>query len=102
MSNFEHKKLVERISELNRPPVEQTELAAWIAADRHLELLVENSKDEEVIIYACGKHIFIHAVVLSEERLEPPDIEDLLGWNGNPFAECCDIRLGGGGETMSG
>lgn len=96
MSNFEHKMLVERISELNRPPVEETEFAAWIAADRHLDLLVENAKDEEVIIYACGKHTFIHAVVLSEERLEPPDIDDLLGWNGNPFASAATYVWGGG------
>ena len=96
MSNFEHKMLVERISELNRPPVEQTEFAAWIAADKHLDLLVENAKEEEVIIYACGKHTFIHAVVLSEERLEPPDIDDLLGWNGNPFASAASYVWGGG------
>ena len=96
MSNFEHKKLVERISELNRPPVEQTEFAAWIAAGRHLDFLVENAEEEEVIIYACGKHTFIHAVVLSEERLEPPDIDDLLGWSGNPFASAASYVWGGG------
>ena len=96
MSNFEHKKLVEGISELNRPPVEQTEFAAWIAADRHLDLLVENAEEEEVIIYACGKHTFIHAVVLNEERLEPPDIDDLLGWSGNPFASAASYVWGGG------
>ena len=96
MSNFEHKKLLERISELNRPPVEQTEFAAWIAAGRHLDFLVENAEEEEVVIFARGKHTFIHAVVLCEERLEPPDIDDLLGWNGNPFASSASYVWGGG------
>ena len=100
MPNFEHEKLVDRISELNQPPVDQTEFEGWIAADGHLDLLLENVEEEEVIIYAGGKHTFIHAVVLSEDKLDPPDIDDLLRWSGNPFASAASYVWGGGKDDV--
>ena len=100
MPNFEHEKLVDRISELNQPPVDQTEFEGWIAADGHLDLLLENVDEEEVIIYAGGKHTFIHAVVLSEDKLDPPDIDDLLRWSGNPFASAASYVWGVGKDDV--
>ena len=86
MPNYEHEKIIERISKLDQPPDDDTEYAKWIGAARHLALLQKNSEENEVIIFTCGKHSFIQAVAVSEDELDPLDIDDLLHWSGNPFS----------------
>ncbi len=88
MPSYEHKKLIERIALLDKVPEDPAEYKPWIKADGHLELLLDNAKEEELIIYGCGDHTFIHAVVVREENLSPLDKRDLLRWSGNPFNPC--------------
>ena len=96
MSNYEHDRLLERISKLDQPPGDDTEYARWISADMHLDLLRKNAEQDEVIIYACDKYTFIHAVAVNEDAIDPPDINDLLGWSGNPFSSVASYTWGGG------
>ena len=88
MPNYEHKKLIERISQLDKVPENAAEYAAWIEAGKHLALLRDNAKQNELIIYAANRYVFIHTVVVSEDSLSPFDQDDLLRWSGpsKPFA----------------
>ena len=95
MPSYEHNKLIERISWLDKLPEEATEYAVWIKADGHLALLRDNAKEDELIIYGSGDYTFIHAVVVSEHSLFPPDQDDLLGWNSNPFKPFASYTYGG-------
>ena len=54
MENYEHKKLVERISNVDQLPANPVEYAQWIKGGDHLELLCVNAKEEELIIHASG------------------------------------------------
>ena len=88
MPSYQHKKLVERIAQLDTLPQAADQYAIWIKAGKHLDLLRDNTNDDELVIYASGSYTFIHTLVVKEDRLSPVDHDDLLGWNGNPFSSC--------------
>ena len=100
MSNYEHDKLIERISKIDQPPDDDTEYAKWITAKMHLDLLRKNAEENELIIYACDKYTFVHTVVVNEDAIDPLDIDDLLGWSGNPFFAAASYTWGGGRENV--
>ncbi len=99
MPSYEHKQLIERISQLDKVPENVDEYAAWIKAEGHLALLRDNAEQNELIIYAASDYIFIHTVVASENSLSPLDQDDLLRWSGpsKPFAS---YAYGGGREGV--
>ena len=41
--------------------------------------------DDEIILYASMRGVFIHAVFVPNASVDPPDQEDLKGWNCNPY-----------------
>ena len=100
MANYEHDQLIKRISRLNVPPDDDTEYARWITAEMHLDLLRKNAEEDELIIYACDRHTFIHTVVVNEDAIDPLDIYDLLGWSGNPFSTAASYNWGRGRENV--
>ena len=53
-----------------------------------------------MIIFASGRHTFIHTVVLSEDRLNPPDMDDLLGWSVSPVGSAASYAWGGGRDDV--
>lgn len=95
MASYEHKKLIERISDLDRLPDDPAAYTQWIKAGAHLELLEANETEDELIIYASGDYTFIHSVVVSRKALLPIDQDDLLQWNGNPFSGYAGYAWGG-------
>ena len=101
MPNYEHEKLIKRIAELDQPPDDETAYANWITAGKHLDLLRQNERENEVIVYASDKYIFIHAVAINEDAIDPLDIDDLLCWSGNPFfARAAAYTWGGGRDDV--
>lgn len=100
MPSYEHDQLVERVAKLDNLPDHASDYAAWIKAGEHLRLLQDNANDDELIIYASGDYTFIHTVVVSEDRLSPPDQDDLLKWNADPFSPCASYVWGGGSEDV--
>lgn len=96
MLSYAHKKLIERIALLDNVPKDAAEYTTWIKADGHLALLRDYAKEDELIIYGCGDHTFIHAVVVNENNLSPLDTDDLLHWSGNPFPPFASYTYGGG------
>ena len=100
MPSYEHAQLVKRISKLDSLPAQASAYATWIKAGEHLRLLEDNANDDELIIYASGDYTFIHAVVVSEDRLSPLDQDDLLKWNADPFSPCASYVWGGGSDDV--
>ena len=99
MPSYEHKKLIERISQLDKVPENAAEYAAWIKAGEHLALLRDNAKQNELIIYAANHYVFIHTVVVSENSLSPLDQDDLLRWS-DPSKPFASYAYGGGKEGV--
>ena len=95
MPSYKHNKLVERLEQLDAMPGDHDEYSAWIRAGEHLRFLVENAEDEEIVVYGCTPQLFINTVMVSEARLDPLDIDDLLGWNKGEFHGRADYVTGG-------
>ena len=85
MASYEHERITRAINEMDEPPTEAQEYSSWIRAEGHLQLLKQNAGDPDVIIYACSRPTFIHAVIAKESKVTPPDIDDLLGWSSTPY-----------------
>ena len=100
MPSYEHKKLIERISQLDKVPKDFAEYANWIKADGHLTLLRENAENDELIIYGSGDYTFIHTSVVSENNLSPLDQDDLLAWSCDPFAPSASFDCEWGSDVV--
>lgn len=95
MSSYEHKKLIEKLSEIDEVPADSQAYSEWIKADAHLAFLRENATSEELVIYASCDYAFIHSVAVSNDKLFPINRDDLMGWNLGPFASAASYVTGG-------
>lgn len=83
---------------MDEAPDDADAYARWLQAEAHLELLRNNAKANELIVYASAPHSFIHAVAVKEEAIAPLDVDDLLRWSGNPFHAQASTYVWGGGR----
>lgn len=85
MSSYEHKRLTQRVLQLDEVPDDAQGFSEWIKAEAHLEFLRQNGLANEVAVFISGPYSFVHSVVVSNDRLSPVDQDDLMGWNFNPY-----------------
>ena len=57
----------------------------WIQQKEVIPFLEREVEETFVIIYASLPFAFIHSALVDQVDLDEKKIEDLLGWNGNPF-----------------
>ena len=88
MTSQEHDEIVKHIIQLDTIPKDPSKYANWISATGHLELLQNNAKEDELIIFATYPHTFIQAVVVSEHNLQNLERDALLKWSGNMSTPC--------------
>src|SRR5882672_5706024 len=100
MQNYDHKKIIETITRLDAPPSDAQAFAEWIKAEAHLAFLRDNANSDEVVVYASGEYTFVHSLIVPNERLSPPDQDDLLSWNCNAYASIASYVSGGGREGI--
>lgn len=100
MHNYEHKRLIEAITELDKVPADSNLFSEWIEAEAHLDFLRINARAGELVIYASGEYTFIHSVVVPNDRLEPVDQQDLMQWSFNPYMSIASYVTGGGREDV--
>ena len=101
MPSFEHKKLIERIAQLDQVPEDAEAYTDWTEAGGHLAFLQENARADELALYASGEYTFIHAAVVSEESLSSLTQDDLLEWRGSPFSPCASYVHVGSPDVIS-
>ena len=100
MPSYQHRKLVQRIAQLDTVPQAADDYAFWLKADGHLALLRDNADVDELIIYASDDHTFIHTVIVNQDGFSSAQQDDLLSWNGNPFHSFASYAWGGGGDDV--
>jgi hypothetical protein len=100
MQNYDHKKIIETISQVDALPSDAQAFAEWIKADAHLAFLRDNANTNEVVVYASGEYTFVHSLIVPNERLSPPDQDDLLSWNCNAYTSIASYVSGGGQEGV--
>ena len=81
--SYKHDQLVKRIATIDEEPGDESARQSWLRAEGHLELLRENAKADELIVSTTsgGFGTWVHSMVISEDRLDPIDLEDLLQWS---------------------
>ena len=100
MPSYEHNKLIERIAQIDTVPDDADAYGNWIKAEGHLALLQDNAQENELAIYASGDYTFIHAAVISEDKLSLLTQDDLLQWQGHPFSPSASyVYIGGQGDV---
>jgi len=62
-------------------PKSNEEYAEWLLAESGIALLERVVADEEFVLYAGLNWMFMHAITVPAELVDPPDMEDLLTWN---------------------
>lgn len=95
MPSYRHKKLIERIAQLDHEPDDAADYSKWIGADQHLAFLREDAKANELVVYGCAQHTFVHGVVVNEGDLYPLNKSDLLQWKGDPYTVSASYAYGG-------
>ena len=95
MHNYGHKKLIETIGMLDAVPADPQAYSEWIQAGGHLAFLRENAQADEVVIYAAGEYTYVNSVAVPNDKLSPPDRNDLIGWNFNPYTFIAGYVTGG-------
>ncbi|QYI99716.1 hypothetical protein KUV46_10190 [Thalassovita mediterranea] len=96
MHKYEHKNIATKIIDLDSVPEEPGEFSKWIQAKSHLKFLQANAGDDEFIVYASGPATYINTILIPRSTVEPPDIKDLMRWNGcNPFRSRSSYVSGG-------
>lgn len=91
-------KLRTAISGLSRIP--STDRPTWLAgATKSVDFLTSNMlKDDEILIYATGPHLWVHSILSPNALVNPPDHEDLSKSYLTPNDSWRIQRSYGGGE----
>ena len=82
MATYEHRKLVERITELDKFPKDSVLYPEWVKAKELLKLIERNASSGELVIYASGRNVFVNSVLVKESELRSLTAKDLVYWRG--------------------
>ena len=80
MTSFEHRQLVRRLQEADRPPDSDEAYREWLNAKQHLDLLRGHAQQKEILVHALTRHSLVYSLIVDESRVRPIDIKDLLQW----------------------
>ena len=76
--------VVDRLNQISETPAQAEAFNAWLEMRSALDFLRDNSQENEFVVYASNRSVFIHAILVPAAYMNPPDIEDLMSWNCNP------------------
>lgn len=100
MSSYEHKKLIETITRLDRVPDDSQAYSEWIRAGAHLTFLRENARANELVVHTSGEYTFVHSVAVPNDRISPPNKGELMNWSLNPYTSSASYVTGGGRDEV--
>lgn len=94
MSSYDHKKLIETITKLDRIPADSQAYSEWIQAGAHLAFLRENARASELVVHASGEYTCVHSVVVPNDRLSLSDWGNPMSWSLTSYASFEDSLNG--------
>ena len=68
----------------NTPSKDDDGYDAWLEQADLVEFLEKNAEEEKTVVYASVPGILIFSALVPQDDVDPPDVDDLLGWNGFP------------------
>lgn len=79
-----HQTLLDRIRLAAKCPADEAAYDTWIRAGAHLAVLAENSREDELIVYASTRSFFVDTAIVPRAELKQFDQTDLLRWSSHP------------------
>lgn len=76
---------VDALKQMSIPPTEETSFNTWLQLEDAIAFLKDNTRDDQFVLYASLPNVFIHAMLVPSEYVTPPNIDDLMLWNCNPY-----------------
>ena len=95
MPSFEHKQILKNIELITDPPNDPALFPSWLTARQHIDLLLANGVEDEVIIYGSSPQFFVHSVLMPTDKLENAAEADLLCWSCNATESIASYVSGG-------
>jgi hypothetical protein len=77
---------VKRLTDISKAPLEKEAFESWLRMDDMVAFLKANALESEFVFYACTGCALMHGVLVPNASVNPPDIEDLMGWNSSLFS----------------
>jgi len=78
-------RVISALRSLNTVPPDDNEFANWLELTDAVQFLKENAEDDEFVLFAqAAPYTFIHTVLVPEELVSPPDVDDLMSWDCHP------------------
>jgi hypothetical protein len=81
-------------------PVAENECGTWLSQDDVFDFLNSLAHSEWAILHSSFTGLFMHTVGVPTSELDPPDIEDLLAWGGNPSSSW-GVAVDGGATAVT-
>jgi hypothetical protein len=73
------------LKHMSIPPTEEASFNTWLQLEDAIAFLKDNTRDDQFVLYASLPNVFIHAMLVPSEYVTPPNINDLMLWNCNPY-----------------
>lgn len=74
-----------RLRELTSIPKDTILYNNWLYQGETIDFMDESIHDDEIILYASMRGVFVVSILVPCAAVSPPDIEDLRSWGCNPF-----------------
>lgn len=71
------------LARISTAPGEEAAFDRWLQMEDAVRFLKENAQQDDFVVYAGIRSTFIHAIVIPESSIDPPNIDDLMSWNFN-------------------
>lgn len=92
--------VIKRLAALSVVPTYRSaEYASWLQQKDAIAFLERNAAENEFVVYAGLPHFFAHAIFVPIRYLRAADIDDLMGWNGNPWSSSWSITYSSSGSS---
>lgn len=86
VATYDHRKLVERLTDAERYPEDPVSFREWIRTRVHLGLLEQNAGEDEIIVAALTRTSCVNSFVASADHPDlDGDVEVLRRWAPNPL-----------------
>lgn len=76
---------VNALRQMSIPPTDEASFNTWLQLEDTIAFLKDNTRDDQFVLYASLPNVFMHAMLVPSECVTPPNIDDLMLWNCNPY-----------------
>lgn len=78
--------VISEVKKLSEAPESEDAFNSWIGQKDAVPFLRNNARRQEIIMDLSTKSAFIHAVVVPNANVNPPDVDDLMCWELSPWS----------------